>query len=767
MKIFDRRVLSPWIALSLLLAILFAGGPTCSFAETADALMQRAFAEEDSAGILDSIRQGGKIPQYVTYEGERVPTLVRVMDIPAFDADRIPLLNALIVAGADVNAASEEQGVGALHFAAFADYLAEGRLLLDKGADIEQLARRGTTPLMVASMMGNVAFAAELYRRGADLAAADDEGRTALQIAEEKEEDNIVAFLSNPQEYQDLRNNELWLALEGKDVAAAQTALALGADPDFYRPEKIHTILTLAIAQAKGEVTFLSLFDSLLRTYSARLDKPDAENITPLERAIESNQPFIVDRLLFWAERQGVQLIHNGRPLHAAITSGSQELLTMIAEKSSSLDLYVDGITPLMRAVRNANVEAIHYLLTAGADPTLLSDQGQTALQMAADNVDARLMLENPEEGWINFRLRTAAMTGELEELKQLQQQGTDLDRADEFGWRPLHYASRDGNLGVVNFLLENGADANAPAATEEGQTPLTLAAFNNNFLVANALLAGGADPLQKGVEGQLAVDLTELPLLRELLRSPENSARIAQTFALQEAVANGDLQAARASLEQVAAVNGKLPGDWVALHMASRDGAPEIVQLLLEHGAAVEAVTVEGWGALHLAAYNDHLQVCHLLLAAGADPRKQNGAGASALELARQGDHRLTLALLEQPDAFGRLAATNALASATMDGDLAGVKAALDSGAEASFPFKDNWQALHWAARDGYSEIVAELVKQAPDLNAFASTTEGHYTPLMLAAKNNQTEICRLLIEAGADLFAASPSGETALSNV
>ena len=57
------------------------------------------------------------------------------------------------------------------------------RLLLDRGAAIDQSSGNHTTPLIIALLNGQVGLATELLERGADPNAADDYHRAALFAA--------------------------------------------------------------------------------------------------------------------------------------------------------------------------------------------------------------------------------------------------------------------------------------------------------------------------------------------------------------------------------------------------------------------------------------------------------------------------------------------------------------------------------------------------------------------------------------------------------
>ncbi len=67
--------------------------------------------------------------------------------------------------------------------------------------------------------------------------------------------------------------------------------------------------------------------------------------------------------------------------------------------------------------------------------------------------------------------------TNDLKNLKQLiDKTPAMLNVEDINGWQPLHEAVRAGHVGVVEYLLENGANTNHQTSQGEGSTPLGLA---------------------------------------------------------------------------------------------------------------------------------------------------------------------------------------------------------------------------------------------------------------------------------------------------
>jgi len=56
--------------------------------------------------------------------------------------------------------------------------------------------------------------------------------------------------------------------------------------------------------------------------------------------------------------------------------------------------------------------------------------------------------------------LHEASAKGEIEHLKKLLAEGSEINLQDHSGKTALHYAAENGHGGTVTVLLENGADA-------------------------------------------------------------------------------------------------------------------------------------------------------------------------------------------------------------------------------------------------------------------------------------------------------------------
>ena len=104
----------------------------------------------------------------------------------------------------------------------------------------------------------------------------------------------------------------------------------------------------------------------------------------------------------------------------------------------------------------------------------------------------------------------------------------------------------------------------------------------------------------------------------------------------------------------------------------------------------------------------------------------------------------------------------------AAESGDLAGVQAELDKGANVNAKNQNGATPLHRAAWFGHKEIVELLIAKGADVNAKDDSQSSHYvgTPLNCAAWKGHKEIAELLIANGADVNAKTNDGKTPVYN-
>lgn len=148
-------------------------------------------------------------------------------------------------------------------------------------------------------------------------------------------------------------------------------------------------------------------------------------------------------------------------------------------------------------------------------------------------------------------------------------------------------------------------------------------------------------------------------------------------------------------------------------------------------------------------------------VLLRGADPNTRDAAGTPALVFAaaeRAFNVARALIALRQTDIDATNArGENALMLASLHGDVPTVRALLARGAE---PNKPGWTPLHYAAAGGHIDVIRLLLENAAFIDA---ESPNGTTPLMMAVRQKQPTVARLLVDEGADPTLRSQSGWTA----
>jgi len=391
-------------------------------------------------------------------------------------------LESLLREKADVNA-SQGDGATAMQWAAYQDDVEIAGLLIRAGADVKSANREGATPLQLAALNGSPAMIAMLLQAGADPNEKGPHRETPLMFASRN--GNVAAIR---------------VLLDRKAEVNAKESLR-GTTALMWAAEQGHAPAVQLLIERGAEVGAASNPDS--RGGTAYLAPPiqarlrSEQGAGGLRARRPANGDFVAN-----ADAAAAEVAFGRRqntdgggltPLVFAARQGDLETVKLLASAGADVNQVTHyGWSPLLTATQNRNYLIGKYLLEHGADPNHANKGGWTPLYLATDN-------RNIESG--DYPVRAPDMD-HLEFIKLLLEKGANVNarlcgaqsaekqcRGDstetrtiftmqwvyEDGATAFWRAAQSGDVAVMKLLLERGADPKI--ATAHNVTPLAAAA--------------------------------------------------------------------------------------------------------------------------------------------------------------------------------------------------------------------------------------------------------------------------------------------------
>jgi uncharacterized protein len=176
------------------------------------------------------------------------------------------------------------------------------------------------------------------------------------------------------------------------------------------------------------------------------------------------------------------------------------------------------GFTPLMWASAGGHAEMVRQLLEIGAAPDRRAADGTTALMLAAANGFPEVVRILLSRGVNVAALKGGVTAHQIAIARGQSAVAALLAQAEGLGAR-LVLAATDGHDALVRQLVVLGAPVNVSDA--RGATAMMIAVRNGDLGILQFLLSRGADPSARDNEGQTAFDWAE--------RSPETGKHVVQ----------------------------------------------------------------------------------------------------------------------------------------------------------------------------------------------------------------------------------------------
>ena len=186
--------------------------------------------------------------------------------------------------------------------------------------------------------------------------------------------------------------------------------------------------------------------------------------------------------------------------------------------------------------------------------------------------------------------LLKAAGGDDISQVKDLLDEGLDVNGKNKNGWSALMIAASKGNMEMLKLLIEKGAAVDEKNA--QGQTPLIFAAHWGHADVVRLLIEQGVN------------------------------------------------------------VNLQMNDGWTALIDSIGMDHTEVAKILIKSGADMNAKGKKGWTALMAAANNNNVEIVNFLIENGADLNARDDMNRTALDIAKMRGHQEIVNLLLQPNA-------------------------------------------------------------------------------------------------------------------
>src|SRR5580700_5694058 len=416
-------------------------------------------------------------------------------------------VRSLLQRKADVNA-PQIDGTTALHWAVRLDDLDTVDMLIRAGANVSAANRAGATPMQLAALNGNAAMVEKLIKAGADSnVPLTQYGDTPLMMASRTGKTDAITVLLdggarvNTKETWGGTTALMWAVAE-RHGAAVKTLIDHGADvnarshfvpaangrgfegrtPVAPQPGQAAEefasgwFTPLMFAAREGDVESARL----LVAAGADVNAPASDGKDALGLAIFNGNyelaEFLIDNKarvnkadtqgftpLFWAvDRRNMETAPN---FPWMVTADPLPLIKKLLEAGADPNALINNTprarmragsprivfaTALMRAAFSGDLELVKLLLAKGADPAAVSKDNETVLEAAA------------ALGFIQGYSNGRSAAERLDVIKLLVDLGADVNAADDYGITPLMAAANMGEVSIIQFLVDRGADLGA-----------------------------------------------------------------------------------------------------------------------------------------------------------------------------------------------------------------------------------------------------------------------------------------------------------------
>lgn len=282
-------------------------------------------------------------------------------------------------------------------------------LLLERGADVNACNKWRETPLLIAANNGHVEAVKRLLVAGADPSLCSEAGWSALTFAAHKGYDDICALLLAANAPVDCRVTE--------DLSTPLHKACAGSRPG-------HTSAVCQLLEGNADVHALNKWRE-----------------TPLLTAANHGQSDAVEALLRYGADPCKCTDTGWSPLSIAAYKGHDEVVRLLLEEGAPTEEDDPTLSALLQAATKGLPDTVMLLLRHGADHTVTTKKGDTALSILVEQnlIDAAVEMVTDYNASIprcsrdRKKVQRARLLINLR-LKQMQREGTGpyCDNSDQ-----------------------------------------------------------------------------------------------------------------------------------------------------------------------------------------------------------------------------------------------------------------------------------------------------------------------------------------------
>ncbi|XP_015921097.2 uncharacterized protein [Parasteatoda tepidariorum] len=678
----------------------------------------------------------------------------------AISKRNLDAINYLIESGVPINQRDLE-GCTPLHLSI--KYVTNdiSKRLIENGADVTAVDLNGFTPLGLAILCGNYDIASTLLLNRKAFSLSTENGITLLQCCASTTK--YSAMLFKQLGMLDIVNCDM-IASNSDMFIIFKTLVEMATDAmgcsvmKWIQWKNKHGRTALHFSCSSGNIYIVQYLVNKL----PHLNIPDEKGYTPLHCAVEFNHLEVVNLLLSSEKCSLNSMTSEG---NTALCLASENNYTEVARVLIKTGADVNAGHPLMKAILDGYQEMCLILLQQNEIYSGKQFKGEIdkLLQIASFNGLERVVsyiLHNKsltEDFSLEKSLFCAIECGYEDIVTVFLKHGADVNYIFKNNFTStLHLAVKRGHSKITKLLLDEGADFNK--LDSKNRKPIEWAVWYGRLDHVKIFFQKKTTNVNAKVNGDytllhIAAECGHLDIVKFLI-SENASLRAVNGFSskpIHLAAREGQLHIVKYFIQcDQTLLREHGCANMNVLHYAAQAGQTDIVKYLIKKGININESGDNGVRPIHLAAMFGFEEVIRVLLSNGA-----------VYDCFHDIFHGTPLLLTDSENIKKFLLMIKEIFHSVKSNNVSNVKLLIDKGACIHAMDSDHATPLHYAAREGSTEIIQLLLEYKANPNAFGGQ---NVTPLHIASKYGKYEAAKLLLENGAIYNAMSTDRKTPL---